>query len=72
MTDFNFEPSGVPVSFTASRPLAHDIQTVALIEGISRADVVRRAVLADMRARKEEWLRSQRQLLIRRIEERSA
>jgi len=69
MEDLDLEPGGVPVSFTASRPLAHDIQTVAMIEGISRADVVRRAVLTVIRNRKEEWRRSQRELLCRRIED---
>ena len=55
----DFEPGTLPVSFAASRPLARDIETVAAIEGISRADVVRRAVLFDVRRRKEEWLQAQ-------------
>jgi len=55
----DFEPGNVPVTFTATRPLARDIETVAAIEGISRADVVRRAVLFDVRRRKEDWLQAQ-------------
>jgi hypothetical protein len=49
-----FGPGTLPVTFAASRPLRHDIEIVAAVEGISRADVVRRAVLLDMRRRKEE------------------
>jgi hypothetical protein len=41
-------------------PLVRDIEALAMIEGISRADVVRRAVLLDIRRRKEEWLQAQR------------
>ena len=55
----DFEPGTLPVTFAATRPLARDIETVAAIEGISRADVVRRAVLFDVRRRKEAWLRAQ-------------
>jgi hypothetical protein len=55
----DFDSGTLPVTFTCRQPLKRDILTVATIEGISQADVVRRAVLRDIRRMKEEWLREQ-------------
>jgi hypothetical protein len=54
------DDSTLPISFACRWSLVRDIEALAMIEGISRADVVRRAVLFDIRRRKEEWLASQR------------
>ena len=43
-----------PVSFLCRATLKRDIETVAALDGISQADVIRRAVLADVRRRKAE------------------
>jgi len=50
----DLEAGALPVSFLCRATLKRDIETVAALDGISRADVIRRAVLADIRRRKQE------------------
>src|SRR5262245_2124798 len=52
------EAGARPVSFLCTATLKRDIEMVAALDGISRADVIRRAVLADVRRRKQEALTS--------------
>jgi hypothetical protein len=50
----DLEAGAQPVSFLCRATLKRDIETVAALDGISQADVIRRAVLADVRRRKAE------------------
>jgi hypothetical protein len=50
----DLEAGTQPVSFLCRPALKADIQMVAALDGISQADVIRRAVLADIRKRKVE------------------
>jgi hypothetical protein len=48
------EAGTTPVSFLCKPALKADIEEVAALDGVSLSDVIRRAVLADIRKRKQE------------------
>jgi len=48
------EPGTMPVSFLCRPTLKADIEEIAALDGVSLSDVIRRAVLADIRKRKQE------------------
>jgi hypothetical protein len=50
----------LPVSFLCRPELKRDIERVAALDGIISSDVIRRAVLADVRRRKQEAHRAAR------------
>jgi hypothetical protein len=54
----DLEAGARPVSFLCRATLKRDIEMVAALDGISQADVIRRAVLAEVRRRKQEALTS--------------
>jgi hypothetical protein len=46
--------NSAPISFVCQPSLKEAIEEIAAIEGISTSDVVRRAILSDLRRRKQE------------------
>jgi hypothetical protein len=62
MKEKDLEAGAQPVSFLCRATLKRDIETVAALDGISQADVIRRAVLADIRKRKVENVIGRREI----------